>query len=61
MMEDNMAVAVWRLTLVDASGDVAGRCAQTHVQDECGGHERAAVGGRQEPQAGKHWNHTAHT
>ena len=41
------------LAFVDASRDVASRCAQTHPQHDGAGHEGAAVGGGEESEAGE--------
>jgi len=43
------------LTLVDPGGDVAGRCAEADIENQHAGHQRAAIGWRQEPKTRKHY------
>ena len=59
--EENVALPLLASEhLVDPGGDVAGGGAEADVEDEGAGHERAAVGGREEAEAGEDQGHARH-
>lgn len=58
--EDVELPALATKRLVDASRNIAGRCAETHEQDEGARHQRASVGGRQKAEAGEYQSDHRH-